>query len=209
MKRIKLFIPVIAIMLVSCSKNYYPEKLLDDLKMRIQIQEQRMSMQLANQEKSIQVADQEVNKFEYKGKSYTLPFRGKIVEVDGRIVKTKIYSTTTVGVNIGGYIIIPWEKISEIIPRDSLATNDDNHQIYSIANGGDKPKIYFGTNEIERPYDIICYHKWNFIAFPFSQEVTLRHRCIDHHLNNCISVDGDAVIIEPNLINSIVIKYRK
>lgn len=70
MKRTKLFLPVIA-NLASCSKNYYPVKLLDYLKFQ-------------NQEMSVWSTDSKMDMFEYEGKFYELPVRTKIKEAKSK-----------------------------------------------------------------------------------------------------------------------------
>ena len=126
----------------------------------------------------------------------------KIIKKDGEVIDCKLCKSVPAVVyyqtNINGKT-----KKEEILTKqikDIVYKNESSNSI------GDK-MVYFGTNEISKSYDIINYYSWRFWS-PFSRESTLKNNCIKNHVENCRANNGDAVIIQPNLYESIVIKFK-
>jgi len=179
MKKNYYFSFVLLMLLFSCSKNYYPTQLFEESK-----------------DKKSKVTQLSI---EYDGKSYVLPLNAEITLTNGKTVKTIIKKQTEKDVFYGNSsAFYSLKNVSKIVPLDKPIQSGSQSEVAI--------KVYFGTNEIEQPYEIVSFYRWDFISL-FGKEEKLA-KCVFYHMENCKKLNGDAVIIQPNLINSIVIKYK-
>lgn len=86
-------------------------------------------------------------------------------------------------------------------------------KILSAPIGGvdDMPiDIYFSPTEVSKEFKIISVYHWKFLSFPpfLTTTMMLNRKSVLKHWLNASQLNGDAVIIEPSLTHSTVIKYE-
>jgi hypothetical protein len=128
---------------------------------------------------------------------YEFPINANITKNDGESFDCTIISFNgknyyyTVGEN-KNYERITVKEIKEVVFNEQPVV-------------GQKVDVFFSEAAVKVKYEVICFFKWSFFAI--FQEHRIVHECVNMHGKNCIKQGGDAVIIQPNLINSYVIKY--
>lgn len=180
-----------SVMLLGCSKNFYTDVLTK------------------NYEKTLLPSTEEIknNQQQQIGKEAVIKTnKGETINclITGDNGTTVYYREIHDGLLTDNKAYVLRKNITEIQYKE------ETNQEASGNNSSSKNEIdvYFSQLEVPQAFKAVSFYHWKFLSFPFSQNSILQKKAVMRHVENCLKVGGDAVIIEPNLVNSTVIKYK-
>lgn len=191
----------------SCSVNHNPAVLLYNF-------EREKSKHFKNNEDVVAIVatTQYLN---YLDSSYRLPVKAKVFTsfaglYEGHIVGDNgkkiniIRSSNGKSTSVYRSDII---KITDIVDLKSEVVSTDEGKEIDNKKG---PDVFFDESNLSREFEVISNYTWRFIAFfPFTTvDRKIIKKSVFVHWKNSLEMGGDAVIIDPSLLHSRVIKYK-
>ncbi len=166
----------------------------------------RLMDEFAYQKQHKDKVQEKKNYFELNNKTYLMPAKIELTFNDSTKMKGVVLKNEEEFLYVQDNRDEYYKKVS----KNKIM----NSKVFSLELNIDKSKnveVFFSPNEVEREYSIMTFYHWKFFTLPpFStQKSRIQNKSIYKHWLNAVELHGDAVIIDPSLLNSTVIVYVK